>query len=352
MWFLMETKPVANSKRPLSSRTAEQKKQATIDILSDYFDSCFSDTTPEMDRSAEVLSESNESIKAIDNASMFVADPSQNKRTTQSQNQVKSFGNSSTAYSSPLVPYVKTSASRNIAAVDYQPELAERPVVIPALMPKMAPTETPESQALTQSDLVKSSEIDATLPIDPANERPLRKAQVIESSSEPAESISAEPPTPNSRVTAFRDHAEFEALLFSVKGLTLAVPLVSLGSIHKIEHGFTPIVGRAPWFMGLYRVGERNLQVVDTSAWVMPNKHESLGQDDYQFLIRLGDSNWTLACDKVLQSMKINQDEIKWRTKQGKRSWLAGTLKSHMCALLDVERMSVLLDQDRLHIDN
>ena len=55
---------------------------------------------------------------------------------------------------------------------------------------------------------------------------------------------------------------------------------------------------------------------------------------------------------KMSNQMKIEKEEVKWRTESGKRPWLAGTVKSHMCALLDVDKMSVLLDQDRLHAED
>src|SRR5690606_17653400 len=45
--------------------------------------------------------------------------------------------------------------------------------------------------------------------------------------------------------------APFEALLFDVGGLTLAVPLVSLGSIHRLDGAITPLFGQPDWFLGL-----------------------------------------------------------------------------------------------------
>jgi purine-binding chemotaxis protein CheW len=155
------------------------------------------------------------------------------------------------------------------------------------------------------------------------------------------------PQTPSA--PSFRDMNAFEVLLFEVRGLQLAVPLVSLGSIHKIDTEFTPIVGRADWFLGLFRSNERNLQVVDTARWVMPGRAFDADQSDYAFVIRLGDSDWGLACNSVNQSVRISREEIKWRTKSSRRPWLAGTVINKMCALLDVENMAALLDEDKLH---
>lgn len=170
---------------------------------------------------------------------------------------------------------------------------------------------------------------------------------------EPAEissSFEEEPPAavPPNKIPPFRELAEFEMLLFDVRGLQLAVPLISLGSIHRLESEFTPIVGRADWYLGMYRIGDRNLQVVDTARWVMPSRMQHSSDEPYEFVIRLADTHWALACSSVQQAIRVERDEIKWRTQQGKRPWLAGTVISKMCALLDVESMARLLDEDKL----
>lgn len=159
-----------------------------------------------------------------------------------------------------------------------------------------------------------------------------------------------EPPSivPPPSVSGFRELAEFEMLLFEVRGLQLAVPLISLGSIHRLEEDFTPIVGRADWYLGMYRIGDRNLQVVDTARWVMPSRMQVAADLPYEFVIRLADTNWALACTSVEQAIRVERDEIKWRTQQGKRPWLAGTVISKMCALLDVESMARLLNENKL----
>lgn len=140
----------------------------------------------------------------------------------------------------------------------------------------------------------------------------------------------------------------FECLLFSVAGLKLAVPLVSLGSIHKIEKDFTPLVGRADWFLGLYRTGGRNIRVVDSAKWVMPQRHVPEVIDGYEYIIRLADSAWGMACDSVAQAIQLEPEQVKWRTERSKRAWLSGTVIDHMCALLDADTLAHLLKQDAL----
>ncbi|WP_197473920.1 chemotaxis protein CheW, partial [Oleiphilus sp. HI0066] len=159
-----------------------------------------------------------------------------------------------------------------------------------------------------------------------------------------------EPPQVRVRENSFKNLPEFEALLFDVKGLQLAVPLVSLGSIHRIDSDITPIVGRSSWYLGMLNSNAGNLQVVDTARWVMPSRMQASGIEDYEFVIRLGDTNWALACTSVSHAVRLQQSQVKWRTCNSKRPWLAGTVIDKMCALLDVDSFADLLDENKLHV--
>ncbi|MGC8119378.1 chemotaxis protein CheW [Marinobacter sp. VGCF2001] len=135
----------------------------------------------------------------------------------------------------------------------------------------------------------------------------------------------------------------FECLIFTVAGLQLAVPLVLLGAIHRIEEEIRPIPGSPRWYMGIRPDQQHNLRVVDTAEWIMAGRVPPGARDNYRFVIRLDDSEWGLACDDVAQSFTLKPDEVRWRTARSKRPWLAGTVVDHMCALIDVRTMAHLL---------
>lgn len=135
----------------------------------------------------------------------------------------------------------------------------------------------------------------------------------------------------------------FECLIFTVAGLQLAVPLVLLGAIHRIEEEIRPIPGSPCWYMGIRPDRGHNLRVVDTAEWVMAGRVPPTARNNYRFVIRLDDSEWGLACDDVAQSFTLNPDQVRWRTARSKRPWLAGTVIEHMCALIDLRTMAHLL---------
>ncbi|KPQ02470.1 chemotaxis protein CheW [Marinobacter sp. HL-58] len=135
----------------------------------------------------------------------------------------------------------------------------------------------------------------------------------------------------------------FECLIFTVAGLQLAVPLILLGAIHRIEEPVKPIPGSPRWYMGMRPDRDHNLRVVDTAEWIMAGRAPANARDNYRFVIRLDSSEWGLACDDVAQSFTLKPDEVRWRTARSKRPWLAGTVIDHMCALIDVQTMANLL---------
>ncbi|WP_213875988.1 CheW domain-containing protein [Pseudomonas sp. dw_358] len=136
----------------------------------------------------------------------------------------------------------------------------------------------------------------------------------------------------------------FECLLFDVAGLTLAVPLVCLGSIYPLAgQELTPLFGQPNWFLGILPTQMGNLKVLDTARWVMPDRYRDDFQQGLQYVISVQGYEWGLAVHQVSRSLRLDPDEIKWRPQRGQRPWLAGTVIEHMCALLDVAELAELI---------
>ena len=136
----------------------------------------------------------------------------------------------------------------------------------------------------------------------------------------------------------------FECLLFDVAGLTLAVPLVCLGSIYSLAgQELTPLFGQPEWFLGILPSQAGNLKVLDTARWVMPDRYRDDFRQGLQYVISVQGYEWGLAVHQVSRSLRLNPNEIKWRTHRGQRPWLAGTVIEHMCALLDVAELAELI---------
>lgn len=137
--------------------------------------------------------------------------------------------------------------------------------------------------------------------------------------------------------------SRFDVLLFKVAGLTLAVPLVSLGQIQPLTDELTPLFGQADWFMGLQPTPAGKIRTVNTAKFVMPERYDEIFLQTARYVMSINSVPWGLAVDSVNQPITLNPDDVKWRGDRSKRPWLAGTVKDHMCALLDIPRIGQML---------
>jgi len=205
----------------------------------------------------------------------------------------------------------------------------------------------PEKPAPEKPLVTEKSQASVPTPIATA---PAPVAQTPQQASAP-QKVETPPPPPQlpDTMAEYREEA-FQALFFKVAGLNLAVPLKSLGGIHKWERP-KPLFGKPKWYLGIMPSREEQLNVVDSARWVMPEKYtaelaESL---KYQYLVMLSDSHWGLACESLVNTQTLQPSEIQWRQPHAnhasKRPWLAGIVKEKMCALLNVEAMIEMLNQ-------
>ncbi|WGV21232.1 chemotaxis protein CheW [Pseudomonas putida] len=213
-----------------------------------------------------------------------------------------------------------------------RPFAEPRLAVLPSVMPVEAPVVTVvEREVVAQASipvLVEEQIVEPAVPLVdvhlPAPDLPVPPATV---DGRPA--WAAEP---------------FECLLFDVAGLTLAVPLVCLGSIYTLAgQELTPLFGQPDWFLGILTCQAGNLKVLDTARWVMPDRYRDDFRQGLQYVISVQGYEWGLAVHQVSRSLRLDPSEIKWRSQRGQRPWLAGTVIEHMCALLDVAALAELI---------
>jgi len=139
-----------------------------------------------------------------------------------------------------------------------------------------------------------------------------------------------------------------ECLLFKVAGLKLAIPLSRLGGVHPAVDKVTPLIRQAPWTLGVWKAEQGSITVVDSAQLIMPERGVSLAEQGYQYLIQLGQAPWALACQDVCDTITLVSESIKWRGDTSRRPWLAGTVISEMCALLDVPALISLLEDKKM----
>lgn len=138
--------------------------------------------------------------------------------------------------------------------------------------------------------------------------------------------------------------SRFQALLFEVAGLTLAVPLLQLKGVVSNTVEVTPMPGHSPLFLGVVPYQSMQSKVVDTARFILPAERaaslDPVAVDRCRHLVMIDEGRWALACSRIGDVVDVEPDEVKWRGAGGKRLWLAGTVIAHMCALLDIDQLT------------
>ncbi|MDR9436644.1 MAG: chemotaxis protein CheW [Thiohalophilus sp.] len=145
----------------------------------------------------------------------------------------------------------------------------------------------------------------------------------------------------------------FQAMLFRVAGLTLAVPLEELGGVIEFDPDqLTEMPGHADFYLGLVTHLGKSVPVVDTARLVFPpEKLQQLAGDDplkrARRVVLIDEGRWGLACDEVDEVITLRRDEVRWRSDRTRRRWLLGTVIQHMCALVDTGAFATKLTEGR-----
>lgn len=219
------------------------------------------------------------------------------------------------------------------------------------LVPTPAPTATP---APTLVDVSTSTAVltRAPVPIEPvpvSQSSPLTQA-VVKDEPMPSAAIDT---TAGKAVNPYLAWAEngrpvwaqkqFDVLLFQVAGLTLAVPLIALGQIYPLTDDLTPVFGQIDWFMGFQPTQAGAIRTVNTALFVMPERYDPKFPSTAKYVVTIDGLDWGLAVDAVRNPSTLQPEDVTWRSQRSKRPWLAGTVKSAMCALIDIPQMGQLL---------
>jgi purine-binding chemotaxis protein CheW len=249
-----------------------------------------------------------------------------------------------------------TLATNNVLSL---PRFAEaRPLALKLPLPKLKPV---TSVVQPQTKTLETKPVELEVRVEP----------VIEKIAEPVETVSDELLSVDEIEAALVDEIDesqqaqqtfvprewlangrpewaqgrFECLMFSVGGLSLAVPLIELGNISPLTDELTPLFGQIDWFMGLLPTRNGKLRTVDTAKIVMPERYQDSLREKYRFVISIAGMDWGLAVDDVSTAISLSPEDVKWRSQRSKRPWLAGTLVAQMCAVLDIQQLALLLVQ-------
>lgn len=189
---------------------------------------------------------------------------------------------------------------------------------------------------------------DTSVPIRTRDIEAHSEPEIVITTPSPA-AVAPAPPVKNLSAVTIPSEP-FQALLFQVAGLTVAVPLVELNGILRYPERLIAVPGIPSWGLGVIRYRDKNLIVVDSIELFVPEnlRETAHARSNPRYLVILGGGRFGLACDSVDQVISLNPDEVRWRGERGRRPWLAGTVKERLCALLEVPSLARLLKDGRI----
>ncbi len=198
--------------------------------------------------------------------------------------------------------------------------VAERPRMPQAPMPSVAPQEDPA----------------------PAGDAPPAPPEAAPDAGDAPPAAPADP-TPDWA----RPH--FQALILHVGPLRVAVPLVKLRRVvaWADPEAVQPAVGQPEWMHGLLDHRRQLVQVVDTARLILPeDRLPPPAERRAGRIVLVADGSWGLACQEVGDVLRVRADQVAWRTSAGRRPWLAGTVREHLCALIDTDAFARMLERE------
>jgi chemotaxis signal transduction protein len=130
--------------------------------------------------------------------------------------------------------------------------------------------------------------------------------------------------------------SRFQVLMFSLRGITLGVPLQAIDSIVRWNGRSTPIPGQPGWQVGLFLHEGRKIALVDLSSLIMPERMtQAAGGTGYLLLV--GGSRWGLICDYIQRPIELCAGDISWRRNRQIKPWCFGVIVQKLSVLLDVD---------------
>ena len=123
---------------------------------------------------------------------------------------------------------------------------------------------------------------------------------------------------------------------------------MKLNSVMPWSEKIVETPNQTDWYLGLVNHHGSNVKVIDTALMVLPeNRHADLSlshKERFSHVLLVNDSTWGLACDSIGDVISLDSDQVKWRSNKTRRPWLAGTVRGHLCALMDTEVFASMIN--------
>lgn len=139
--------------------------------------------------------------------------------------------------------------------------------------------------------------------------------------------------------------ASFQALMFYIDEVPLAAPLLSLNGVIPWSEQIAAMPNSPPWYLGLLAHRGAKIRVLDSASLLLPRRNFDDPQSGFKHIVLIDNATWGLACHRLGEVLKLDPEQVKWRSSTARRPWLAGMVKQQLCGLLDVDGLLSSLQQ-------
>ncbi|MEM0911014.1 MAG: chemotaxis protein CheW [Pseudomonadota bacterium] len=150
---------------------------------------------------------------------------------------------------------------------------------------------------------------------------------------------------PDKDVSA-RFENEFFALILEFGGMKIAMPLVELGGIHRVER-LSKVPSKSKYDMGVLVKNNEKYTCIDLAKVIMPRRaaNNAALSPNYEYAVQLEKTSFVVACEAVSDTTRIEKADVKWRESKTTHLWNAGTVTSLMCVLIDVKGLLNVIER-------
>ncbi|WP_370278269.1 chemotaxis protein CheW [Pontibacterium sp.] len=232
----------------------------------------------------------------------------------------------------------ETDVTADTQLIDFEPETELQPECQEE--PALEEVVLDEPEVFSEPDVPQpvlenvSAVADPTVPAPDITPEPVQEAAPV--------AVPAVDNTPKPALHVAED--VLNCILFQLQGLTLAIPVDDVEGAVSMERLTLHFDMDHDWVLGFFNAMGKETSVVDTGNWLLPGRFDA-SQANYEEVLILKGRRWALACDTLVKSMRMQHSDIVWAGENKSRPWLLGTNMAERCAILDVDKLQILLNQ-------
>lgn len=141
-----------------------------------------------------------------------------------------------------------------------------------------------------------------------------------------------------------------QVLTFTLGSMQMAAPLDQLNGIIPMPDRLTVLPGQSPWFMGLARNRDQNVQVVDLASVIQPQRRcgsEPKNANDSHYILLIGEGQWGVQCDSISTVLTLEPQQVQWQ-RSPHVDYILGTVIDQMHSVLCIDTLLNRLNSGHL----